>query len=460
MSAQRVGDLRTLLARRAGTKRRVALLVADEALQRALEANGCTVLVDPEDHQALRGFRPDVVVALDGLLTSGEEGLRSLATELPGVELLLSFATASSASTLLRGLLGGSLPMASSERDVQAWLHAAGFVVEARDVVVTPHEPLPLSADTEAAFRQLLEQLNPDAAADRVLLVASAGVGDGPAVHEDGLTSVVISAGDDVGALEGTLRTVANQLQTPLELIVVSELSAAQLDDLLRSHRTRFTLTVLVPEAPTDAMARTNFGIKRARGQYLCALEAGELLDRSHLSRLVTRLKDGTEAWALSSAPGASAERFDLRAWLEAGAVHRGRYVLDRQRLGTFSLQFPEGLEHGEAALFCRLAALFTPAWTREAPTLDSARVIPDATQALAEAWAARPLQTLRPLSDQLAPARPVSLGAILEDRLGAQSPIAGELFGQARELWAKVRTAATQAKRDAERELDPKKPE
>ena len=41
------GDLRTLVARRAGLRRKVALLVADDGLRQALEQNGCTVLVDP-----------------------------------------------------------------------------------------------------------------------------------------------------------------------------------------------------------------------------------------------------------------------------------------------------------------------------------------------------------------------------------------------------------------------------
>ena len=143
---------------------------------------------------------------------------------------------------------------------------------------------------------------------------------------------------------------------------------------------------VLVGEAPADPLARTNFGLSRARGQFICCLEAGELLERNHLSSLVRRLGTGTEAWALSSAPVELGRRFELKRWLEAGAVQRGRYLVDRERLGSFPLQFAEGLALGEAMLFCRLAALFAPAVTGEAPTLDSQRTVSSSPAALLEA--------------------------------------------------------------------------
>ena len=175
MNGQTVGDLRTLVTRRAGLRRKVALLAADDSLKRALEQNGCTVLVDPESLDAVTAFHPDVVVAFDGFAAEGAAGFTRLAQAAPGAELVFSFANASSSSVLLRALLGVSPAPTSSERDVRAWLREAGFVVSTRDVVVTPHVDSGLSADAEAALRQLFEQLNPDAAADRLLLVAKRG---------------------------------------------------------------------------------------------------------------------------------------------------------------------------------------------------------------------------------------------------------------------------------------------
>ena len=105
MSAQTVGELRTLVTRRAGLRRRVALLSSDPAMKAALEQNGCTVLLDPASHDELERFSPEVVVAFDGLLSQGAEGLRALGKIAPAAELVLSFANASSASVLLRALL-------------------------------------------------------------------------------------------------------------------------------------------------------------------------------------------------------------------------------------------------------------------------------------------------------------------------------------------------------------------
>ncbi len=454
--AQTVGDLRTLVTRRAGLRRRVALLAADEAVKLALEGNGCTVLLDPPSLEALTAFDPEVVVAFDGLLADGAEGLRALATAAPGAELVLSFSNASAASTLIRALVGVTPGPGSSERDVRTWLRLAGFVVKSRDVVVSPHLPSGLGADTEAALRQLLEQFNPDAGADRLLLVARRGVEATPPEREPGLTSVVLSAGDDAAALEGTIRSVAGQLQVPLELLIVSSLPETSLDELAKSAKGRAGLTlVLVGEAPADPLVRTNFGLTLARGRYVCCLEAGELLDRSHLATLVKRLSVGTEAWALGAPPIDLGPRFEVRTWLEAGAVQRGRYVIDRERIGAFPLQFAEGLELGEAMFFCRLAALFAPSWVRDFCTLDSPRQVASTPAALLEAMQGRPLRTIGALETQLREPEVVPLGALLEERLTTRNELAGRWFGQARELVARVRDAATKARASAIDDLD-----
>jgi hypothetical protein len=453
--AQAVGDLRTLVARRAGLGRKVALLAADEALAKALEQNGCTVLADPPSLEAVKAFGPQVVVAFDGFAADGAEGFKALAQAAPGASLVFSFANASGASTLLRALLGTTPAPTSSERDVRAWLREAGFVVASRDVVVTPHAPSGLSADTEAALRQLLEQLNPDAAADRLLLVAKRGAEASAPERTAGLTSVVVSGGDDVIALEGTIRSVAGQLQQPLELWVVSTLPEHRLDELSKAAKGRAGVTlVLVGDAPEDPLARTNFALSRARGQYVCCLEAGELLDRSHLSLLVKRLQDGTAAWALSSPPVDVGPRFELRRWLEVGAVQRGRYVVDRERLGSFALHFAEGVELAEAMLFSRLVALFPPAWAPSMCTLDSPRAVSARPEALLETLRARPLRTLAALRDQLEAPPRVDVAEVLQARLDERSARAGRLFGQARALVDRVREAAERAQRQAEQEL------
>ncbi len=451
MNGQTVGDLRTLVTRRAGLRRKVALLAADDALKTALEQNGCTVLVDPDSLDAVTGFHPDVVVAFDGFAAEGAAGFTRLAQAAPGAELVFCFANASASSVLLRALLGVSPAPTSSERDVRAWLREAGFVVSTRDVVVTAHVDSGLSADTEAALRQLFEQFNPDAAADRVLLVAKRGAEASPPERTEGLTTVIVSGGEDAAALEGTIRSASGQLQSPLELMVISPLPEQRLEELAKSAKGRAGLTlVVVGQAPADALERTNFGLARARGQYVCCLEAGELLERSHVSALVERLKAGIEAWALSSPPIDLGRRFELKRWLDAGAVQRGRYVVDRERIGTFPLSFATGLELGEAMLFCRLAAIFPPAWNASAPTLDSPRTVVSSASALLDTMRARPLRTIGSLDAGLQAPAPVDVVEVINERLAEKSEVAGRIFGQARALVERVRDAAVKARAQA----------
>ncbi len=71
MASQTAADLRTLVTRRAGGNRRVALLSADGALAQALQDQGATVLVDPGSLDEVVAFNPQVVVAFDGFAATG-----------------------------------------------------------------------------------------------------------------------------------------------------------------------------------------------------------------------------------------------------------------------------------------------------------------------------------------------------------------------------------------------------
>jgi hypothetical protein len=453
-SGQVVGELRTLVARRVGLRRKVVLLARDEAVEQALRHNGCEVLVDPASPEEVRAFGPEAVVGFDGFFSHGAEGLRAVAQAAPTATVVFSFANASASSALIGALLGDAPAGGVTEPDVQRWLAEAGYVMTSRDVVVTSHRPSALCAETHASLRQLFEQLNPAAAADRLLVVAERGIAVSPPEVEEGLTSVVLSSGDDLGALEGTLRSVMGQLQRPLEVVLVSSLLEAALDPTVQLAKGRAGVSIVVlAEASADELTRTNVGLAHARGQFVCCLEAGELLDRSHVATLVKRLKYGTEAWALSSPPLDMGPRFELRDWLQAGGVQRGRFVVDRTRLGAFPLRFAEGVALSEASFFCRLSALFSPAWVHAPCTLDSPRVVASSPEALLEAFQVRPLRSIRSLEIDLQTPEQVSLGALVEDRLTTKHETAGRVFGQLREVVARVRVAATDAVKAAREE-------
>lgn len=459
MSAPAASDLRVLIARRVGLGRRVAVLADDAALLALLRDNGCEALMNPPSLDALVAFSPQVVVGFDGLFSEGPRGVEALARAVPQAELLAVFTNAAGATQLLAALLGQTPPPSSTERDVRAWLTRAGYVVGARDLVVTSHQRQALAPQTEAALRQLFEQLNPDTAAERLLLVARRGAVASSPELEAGLTSLVI-VGDDPAALEGTVRSAAGQLCKPLELVVVSRLDDAALEACCRAAKARADLRlVTVAGQPLEPLAATNLGLRRARGQRVCCLEAGELLDRTHLATLLELLEQSTAAWALSTGPGLTSNVFVLREWLAQGAVQRGRYVVDRARLGLFPFELAEGQPEAEAMLFCRLAALFEPAFVHAAPTLDSPRKPSASVQRLQALLATRPLRTITRLDEQLAPDVEPPLFALLEARLLERSEALGHLLGAAREWSARARSALAQARRDAREELDRRDP-
>ncbi|MEW5743413.1 MAG: glycosyltransferase family A protein [Myxococcota bacterium] len=510
---QTAADLRTLVIRRAGLGRRVALLSSDELLAQGLEKNGCTVLSDPDSLDALTDFGPEVVVAFDGLVAEGLGALEGVARAAPAAELLFSFANAASASLLSRALQGKTSVRALAEAEVRAALSSAGYVVTGRDVVVTPHQPSRLAVEVDAALRQLFEQLNPDAAADRFLLSARRGVVASSPDRTPGLVSVIVTAGPEprreaagagpgpgevptggapfgeggaanssavsgpargrgapsrgggdasspahrgleLDALTGTLSSLAGQAHRALEVLVASPFTAEEVEQAGRALKSRAGTTLLpVSSAAQDPAARINAGLALARGQYVSFLEAGELLDARHLSSLLERLSAGTEAWALATPRASLAPPFDVLAWCRAGAAHRGLWLVDRDRLGAFPLTFAEGTPHFELLLFLRLAALFPPAWKPSAPTLDSPRAASADVEGLLHAMQGRPLQALVPLARLLRAPPPPKVEDVVRDALEERSPMVARAFSRAAALVERVRDAAVRAGAQARRE-------
>jgi hypothetical protein len=430
--AQSSSDLRSLVARRVGLKRRVALLGGDASLVRILEENGCVVLADPDSLLAVASFAPEVVVAFDGFARegSGAENFSALAKAAPGAELVFSFANGASATALLQGLMGQPVPPTIAEPQVRGWLQSAGLSIRSRDVVIGPHQPTGLAVDAEAQLRQLLEQLNPDAGAERLLVVAKPG---SPAraelPPEPGLLSVLVSAGDDLLALQGTLASLARQTQRPMQVVVATSASVAEAERVGRKQAERgaFALEVLTSATP-DFAVRTNQALGRARGQYLAFLEAGDLVDRPHFHQLVRALEQGTSAWAIAGLrqPGVSLPpgAFSLADWIAAGAAARSTLLLDRTRLGPFPLTFAEGIAAAEPLFLARLSAIFPAATAGSAPSVERPTpvAITNASQ-LASAMKARPLRAIGPLvlEKQVVEGRFSRAGPLLRRWLGAR---------------------------------------
>jgi hypothetical protein len=412
---QTAADLRTLVLRRVGEGQRVVLLAPDQGLATALEAAGCRVLKDPGSLDELEAFAPQVVVAFDGLIErgKGEATLAAIAGASPGATLLFSFANCASASSLLAGLLGRPQPPGLSEGEVRGWLAAAGYEVGSREVVVMPHAPSGLAADTEAALRQLLEQLNPEAGVDRVLLGAKrSAAAPGPRARParvEGLVSLLVVGDGETFALEATVAAAMSQTVRPLEVVCAMARETPSVARLLQRGKDSEGLVVKVVIAGDVEPARlAQRAQAEATGQYLALFRAGDVADKGHLSRLHLALTRGTSAWAhalvtrASVAPPAIPTAL-LR--LAGGHTEACGWLVDLAALGTFPVTFAEGIAAWESLLYARLAALFPPVLL--GPTgVERTRV---AQEPLGDwsALAARPLRMLTALDAQLELATP-----------------------------------------------------
>ena len=108
---------------------------------------------------------------------------------------------------------------------MRRWLEAAGYEVVARDRVVMPFEPTGLALDAEAGLRALLEQLNPEAAADRWLWVCRPGAAKPAEARVPGLLSAVVFDGP---GRAHTLGALERQSQKPLEVVETVEAARGQ----------------------------------------------------------------------------------------------------------------------------------------------------------------------------------------------------------------------------------------
>lgn len=403
MSAQTAADLRSLVARRVGLKKRVVLLGSDAALVRALEGNGCTVLADPESLPALTAFGPEAIVAFDGF--AGADNFAAVTQAAPAADFIFSFANASSASSLLQALVGQPPPPALAEPDVRGWLQQAGLHIVSRDIVIGPHQPTGLAVDAEAQLRQLLEQLNPDAGAERLLLVARRTAAETVPPKEPGLLTVIVSTSGELSALQGTLGSLGAQPQRPMQVVLVTggNLEEAQRLAAIAAERHGFAVEVLASPS-SDFAVRTNLGLTRARGQYIAFFEAGDSVEKIHFRQLIKSLESGTSAWGIArlKQPGTTPPEslFSLADWLHARVSARCTVLIDRLRTGPFSLAFAEGVAEAEPLFLARLAALFPAITSSGIPSAERATPAPafDAS-ALQLAMKARPLRAIGPVS-------------------------------------------------------------
>ncbi len=387
---QVAADLRTVVVRRVGSGQKVAVLSSDVELVRLLRENGNSVLVDPENHEALTQFSPQVVLAFDGLASGGQSGFERLREAVPSASLVFSFAQAASANVLLSQLIGRAVESSLAAPVVEGWIYAAGYAVESRDAIVEQTQLDGLALDAQVNLRQLLEQFNPLAACDRLVFtclpVAKSSVS---ASFEQGLTSMVLVPGS-VPTLEA-IKGLCRLSLRPLEVVVVGESTQRLAVD--EASLKRWSTNVALRHAQTESTdlgTQLNRGLDVVTGQWVGFHSAGRPVE--HVPALQRVLAAGLGAWALAVPQGISSET-QLEARLDSQAVEPENWMVDRTRIGQFPLRFAQATPGAEALLFARLSALFRPELLSTARALQVAAV--SRSEAMVSQMTARPLRSI-----------------------------------------------------------------
>ena len=169
-------EILSLLLRRVPAGSRVAVVGSSDALAQRLASAGCNVQAssgtdDPEAVSSeLRRFGPHrVLLAGDWVRAADPAALiAAIVRAAPAAEVVAAFRNASGAGVVTAAVCRGTSSPAIAEEQVQTAFRSAGLAPLSRESVREAGSPL--GAPVPRALRSILEQLNPSAAADWIVL--------------------------------------------------------------------------------------------------------------------------------------------------------------------------------------------------------------------------------------------------------------------------------------------------
>ena len=166
-----------------------------------------------------------------------------------------------------------------------------------------------------------------------------------------GLVSIVIPTRNSGIFLENTLRSIRSQSYRPIETIVVDGKSTDKTISLAKKYRC--TLNTYVPKVASgifDAPHKRNYGMARAKGEYVYWLDADMELPRNLIREAVTLCKNGSGGVVLpedSFGVGiwARAKQLERRCYWEDSSVESPRFFTKKawDDIGGFDLSLGAG---------------------------------------------------------------------------------------------------------------------
>ena len=131
------------------------------------------------------------------------------------------------------------------------------------------------------------------------------------------LVSVIVTTRNNQATLDACLGSVTAQTYTPLELIVVDNNSTDGTADIAR----RYTKQVL--NKPPERSVQRNFGVARARGQYVAIIDSDMELEPEVIAACVAGVQNNSKAVAAIIPE----ESFGQGFWAQCKRLERSFYV-------------------------------------------------------------------------------------------------------------------------------------
>lgn len=107
------------------------------------------------------------------------------------------------------------------------------------------------------------------------------------------LISIIVPIYNAEKYLKATLDSIGEQTYSNYELILVNDGSTDDSEDICLQYRLKNNRTRYYKKENSGVANTRNFGLKKATGDYICFVDADDVLDKNYLEVLLTNLLDG-----------------------------------------------------------------------------------------------------------------------------------------------------------------------
>lgn len=131
------------------------------------------------------------------------------------------------------------------------------------------------------------------------------------------LVSIIIPTKNSAAVIENCLASVVNQTYKKIEIIVIDNFSTDKTPEIAKKYTNNFY------QKGPERSAQRNFGVEKAKGQFILIIDSDMVLTRSVIKRCVKKAKKGFGAIIIPE------ESFGEGFWAQCKKLERSFYVGD-----------------------------------------------------------------------------------------------------------------------------------